>query len=61
MASPMPEAVTISMEEYSNLLMIQQSADYVYGIIVSVAGTPDDIELIDARSFARNLLDEWTK
>lgn len=61
MASPMPETVTISMEEYSNLLMTQQAADYVYGITVEVANTPDGIELIDTRSFARNLLDEWTK
>jgi len=61
MASPMPEEVTISIEEYGELLMTTQSADYVYGIIAHVASTPDDVELIDTRSFARNLLDEWTK
>lgn len=61
MASPMPETVTISIEEYGNLLMTKQSADYVYGIVAYVATTPDDVEVIDARSFARDLLDEWTK
>lgn len=61
MASPMPETVTITIEEYSNLLMTQQAADYVYSITAEVASTPDDIELIDTRSLARNLLDEWIK
>lgn len=59
MASPMPESVTISAEEYSNLLMTKQSADYVYGIILHVAES--DGCAPDARQFARNLLDEWTK
>lgn len=57
----MPETVTITIEEYSNLLMTQQAADYVYSITAEVASTPDDIELIDTRSLARNLLDEWIK
>ena len=61
MASPMPEHVTITIEEYSDLLMSQQAADYVYGIVFEVANTPDDIELIGTRDFARNLLDDWTK
>lgn len=55
------EGWLLTDEEYSNLLTTQLSADYVYGITVEVANTPDDIELIDTRSFARNLLDEWTK
>jgi hypothetical protein len=53
--------VEISKEEYGNLLMARDAADYVYGIIAWVANEPDDVELIDTRSFARNLLDEWTK
>jgi hypothetical protein len=57
----MPEEVTISIEEYSNLLMARDSADYVYGIIAAAAGTPDDVELVSAQEFARNLLDDWTK
>lgn len=59
MASPMPDTVTISVEEYANLLMIQQSADYVHGIIRHVAESEGD--LVSAQQFARNLLDEWTK
>lgn len=58
MTSPLPETVTISMEEYSNLLMIQQSADYVYGITVTLA---EEHSIKDVRDMARNLLDEWTK
>ena len=61
MASPMPDHVTIEIGEYANLLMIQQAADYVYGLIHDAASTPDDIEMVSAQTFARNLLDEWTK
>lgn len=59
MASPMPEEVTISADEYANLVMVQQSADYVYSIILRVAESEGCAP--DARSLARNLLDEWTK
>lgn len=59
MASPMPETVTISTEEYANLLMTAQSNDYVYGIVQHVASS--DGSAPAAREFARNLLDEWTK
>lgn len=55
----MPETVTISMEEYANLLMVQESADYVYGIIHHVVNSDGD--LIPTREFAQSLLDEWTK
>lgn len=59
MASPMPETVTISAGEYANLLMVQQSADYLHGIISHVAGSGDAPDVV--QQFARNLLDEWTK
>ena len=61
MASPMPEEVTIPIEEYSNLLMTKDAADYVYGIIAYIASEPDEVTLVTAQEFARNLLDEWTK
>lgn len=61
MASPMPETITISTEEYANLLMTQESAYHLHRIIIDVANTPEDVELVDTRQFARNLLDEWTK
>lgn len=51
--------VTIPAEEYANLLRIQQSADYVYGIVLHVAESNET--LVSAQQFARNLLDEWTK
>lgn len=59
MASPMPESIEISIEEYANLLMTKEAADYVYGIIWGVAYDPHIHG--GAKDFARNLLDEWTK
>lgn len=61
MASPMPETVTISIEEYSNLLTTQLSADYVYGIVHFMAWDTDPSNTMSAKEFAMNLLDEWTK
>lgn len=61
MASPMPEDMTIPVGDYANLLMIQESADYVWGIIKWMADQPDEQPMITAQEFARNLLDEWTK
>lgn len=59
MASPMPEEVTISVEEYSNLLMARDAADCVYGIIYHIAHDPECDPI--GREFALGLLDEWTK
>ncbi len=59
MASPMPERIEISIEEYANLLMTKEAADYVYGIIYTAAHSPHVSN--DVEDFARNLLDEWTK
>jgi hypothetical protein len=57
---PVPDGmVVITREEYSELRTIQQSADYVYGIIHHVAYDPEGEDVV--REFALNLLDEWTK
>ena len=59
MASPMPEEVAISVEEYAELLMTKQSDDYVWGIVQHVAYSPHSTP--EVKQFALNLLDEWTK
>ena len=59
MASPMPETVMISVEEYGNLLMTKESADYVYGIVYWMSNQVG--EMVSAQEFASNLLSEWTK
>lgn len=61
MTSPLPETVTISMEEYSDLLTTRLSADYVYGIVHFMAWGTDPSNTMSAKEFAMNLLDEWTK
>jgi len=55
----MPEEITISVEEYAELLTIKQSDDYVWGIVQHVAYSPHSTPEVE--QFALNLLDEWTK
>jgi|KBSSwiStaDraftv2_1062776.scaffolds.fasta_scaffold157347_6 hypothetical protein len=55
----MPEEITISVEEYAELLTIKQSDDYVWGIVQHVAHSSHSAPEVE--QFALKLLDEWTK
>lgn len=55
----MSEEITISIDEYAELLTVKMSADYVLGIIHYVAYSPHSTPEVE--QFALKLLDEWTK